>query len=258
MTALELPGHDIVGIRADNPGWLTLSGTNSWVAARNPAWLVDPGPSLPSHLDELVAEISARGGLGGIALTHDHHDHAEAVGEVLERLGPAPVAGARGDVTLRLGDGERFGPLEAIATPGHSPDHLAFGFGDIVLSGDAVLGEGSVMIAPDPGALSSYLHALQGLRERHPVAIGPGHGPVILDPDDRLATYIAHRLDREQRLLAALAAGRRTTPELLDYAWADVPKELRVAAAVTLAAHLDKLDEEGRLPDGVERPEANG
>ncbi len=251
---LELPGHDIVGIRADNPGWLTLSGTNSWVADRNPAWLVDPGPSLPSHLDELTAEIAARGGLGGIALTHDHHDHAEAVADVLERLGPAPVGGARGDVTVRLIDGQRFGPLEAIATPGHAPDHLAFGFGDVVLSGDAVLGEGSVLIVPDPGALSDYLDGLERLRARHAVAIGPGHGPVILDPDDRLAAYIAHRRDREQRLLAALAAGRRTTAELLDYAWADVPQELRSAAAVTLAAHLDKLNEEGRLPDGVERP----
>ncbi len=257
MLRLELPGRrDIVGIRADNPGLLTLGGTNSWVAGRDPAWLVDPGPSLPGHLDALEGEIAARGGLGGIALTHDHHDHAEAVGDVLRRLGPAPVGGARGEVTVVLTDGGRFGPLEAIATPGHAPDHLAYGLGDIVLSGDAVLGEGSVLIAPDPGALSGYLDALERLRARHPIAIGPGHGPVILDPDDRLAAYIAHRLDREERLLAALAAGRRTVAELLDYAWADVAEELRAAAAVTLAAHLDKLREEGRLPDGVERPSA--
>jgi hypothetical protein len=77
---------------------------------------------------------------------------------------------------------------------------------------------------------------------------------VILDPDARLAAYIAHRLDREQRLLAALATGRRTVAELLDDAWDDAPQELRSAAAVTLAAHLDKLRDEGRLPDGVERP----
>jgi len=260
---LELPGHDIVGIRADNPGLLTLSGTNSWVAGRDPAWLVDPGPSLPEHLDELATEIAARGGLGGIALTHDHQDHAEAVGDVLDRLGPAPVGGARAtaaaggaraSAVVTLTEGERFGPLEAISTPGHAPDHLAYAFGEIVLSGDAVLGEGSVLLTPDPGALTDYLDALERLRARHPVAIGPGHGPVILDPDDRLAAYIAHRLDREQRLLAALAAGRRTVAELLDDAWADVPREFRPAAALTLAAHLDKLREEGRLPDGVERP----
>lgn len=254
MLRLELPGHDIVGITAENPGLMTLGGTNSWVAGRDPAWLVDPGPALPSHLDALASEITARGGLGGVALTHDHRDHNEAVGDVLRRLGPAPVGGARGDVTAILADGQRFGPLEAISTPGHAPDHLAYGFGDIVLSGDAVLGEGSVLIAPDPGALSGYLDALERLRARHPAAICPGHGPVILDPDDRLASYIGHRLDREHRLLEALAAGRRTVAELLDYAWADVPEELRAAAAVTLAAHIDKLRDEGRLPDGVERP----
>jgi len=254
VVRLELPGHDIVGIRADNPGPLTLGGTNSWVAGRGPAWLVDPGPSLPGHVDALAAEIGRRGGLGGIALTHDHRDHAEAVGAILARLGAAPTAGARGQVTVRLADGHAFGPLEAIATPGHSPDHLAYGFGSIVLSGDAVLGEGSVMISPDPGALSDYLDGLRRLRERRPTAIGPGHGPAILDPDARLAAYIAHRLDREQRLLAALAAGRRTAAELLDDAWADVPQGLRPAAAVTLAAHLDKLRDEGRLPEGVERP----
>ena len=252
MPRLELPGYDIVGITADNPGLLTLSGTNSWVVGRDPSWLVDPGPSLPSHIDALVAEIAGRGGLGGVALTHDHQDHAEAVGDVLERLGRVPVGGARGEV--RLSDGMWFGPLEAIATPGHAPDHLAYAVGDIVLSGDAVLGEGSVLIAPDPGALRGYLDALERLRARHPVAIGPGHGPVILDPDERLAAYIAHRLDRENRLLGALAAGERTVAELLDHAWADVSPELRPAAALTLAAHLDKLRDEGRLPEGVERP----
>lgn len=261
---LEIGGHDIAGIRADNPGPLTLSGTNSWVVGRDPAWLVDPGPSLPSHLDALASEIAGRGGLGGIALTHDHHDHCEAVGEVLERVGDVPVGAARvGAVgapggaavaTVPLADGETFGPLEAIATPGHAPDHLAFGFGGVVLSGDAVLGEGSVFIAPDPGALRSYLDALERLRARRPVAIGPGHGPVILDPDAKLAEYIAHRLAREAALVEALAQGRRTVAELLDFAWADVPADLRGAAAVTLAAHLDKLRDEGRLPDGVERP----
>src|SRR5256714_7699328 len=78
MTRLELPGHDLVGIRAPNPGPFTLSGTNSWVVGRDPAWLVDPGPALEDHLDALVAEIDQRGGLGGIALPHHHPHHAQA------------------------------------------------------------------------------------------------------------------------------------------------------------------------------------
>jgi glyoxylase-like metal-dependent hydrolase (beta-lactamase superfamily II) len=85
--------------------------------------------------------------------------------------------------------------------------------------------------------------------------ICPGHGPVILDPAAKLDEYVAHRLERERRLVAALDAGLRTADELLDRVWSDAPAALRPAATVTLAAHLDKLDEEGRLPDGVERPE---
>ena len=79
MTVVELPGHDVAGLRAANPGPFTLTGTNSWVVGRDPAWLIDPGPSLADHLRALRTEIESRGGLGGILLTHDHADHAEAV-----------------------------------------------------------------------------------------------------------------------------------------------------------------------------------
>jgi glyoxylase-like metal-dependent hydrolase (beta-lactamase superfamily II) len=253
---LRLPGGaEIVGLRADNPGPFTLSGTNSWIIGRHPAWLVDPGPSLDSHLDALAGEIEARGGLGGIALTHDHHDHAEAVNLVRARFPGVPVAGARGQVDRRLADGDRFGPLEVVATPGHSSDHLTFVAGEVAMTGDAVLGEGSVFISPAPGSLSSYLAALERLRAYRLTALAPGHGPVVVDPAAKLSQYISHRLDRERRLLEALAAGHRSVEELLGSAWSDAPAHLRPAAALTLAAHLDKLEEEGRLPAGVERPE---
>ncbi len=254
MTRLDLTPREIVGIRAANPGIFTLTGTNSWLVGRDPAWLVDPGPALSEHVDAITAELKLRGGLGGIALTHDHVDHSEAVGAVSAAFPGAPLAAARGQVDVRLGDGDRFGPLLAIATPGHAPDHLAFIVGDAALTGDAVLGEGSVFIAPDPGALRGYLEALARLRRLAPSVICPGHGPAVLDPDAKLAAYIAHRLERERLLLAALAAGGRTVEELLDAAWPDVPPALRPAAAVTLAAHLDKLADEHRLPDAVERP----
>jgi glyoxylase-like metal-dependent hydrolase (beta-lactamase superfamily II) len=254
VTKLELPGSDIVGIRAGNPGPFTLSGTNSWIVGRAPAWLVDPGPPLDDHLAALFGEIDRRGGLGGIVLTHDHSDHSEAVPSVRERFAGPPLAAARGDVDVLLTDGSRVGPFEAVATPGHAPDHLAYVVSDVALTGDAVLGEGSVFIAPDPGALASYLGGLAKLRRRELSVIGPGHGPPVVDPAAKLDEYISHRLDRERRLLAALDAGKRSTDELLDDAWADAPPGLRMAAAVTLAAHLDKLSDEGRLPDGVERP----
>jgi glyoxylase-like metal-dependent hydrolase (beta-lactamase superfamily II) len=254
MTRIELADHDIVGLRAANPGPFTLSGTNSWIVGRNPAWLIDPGPALEEHLTALVAEIEGRGGLAGIALTHDHADHSEGVPTIRARFPGAPLAGARGEVDHRLGDGEEFGPLRAIATPGHAPDHLAYLVGGAALTGDAVLGEGSVFIAPDPGALTGYLKGLRRLSEFELSVLAPGHGPPVDDPQGKLEQYITHRLDREERLIAALEDGLRTPDELLDRVWNDAPAVLRPAAAVTLAAHLDKLGEEGRLPEGVQRP----
>jgi glyoxylase-like metal-dependent hydrolase (beta-lactamase superfamily II) len=251
---LEPPDADVVGIRAANPGPLSLSGTNSWIVGRNPAWLVDPGPALDPHLDALDHELARRGGLGGIALTHDHIDHAEAVPAMRARHPGVPVAAARGEPEIVLRDGARHGPLEALHLPGHASDHYVFIAGTVAMTGDAVLGEGSVFITPGPGSLRSYLNGLQKLRARSLTALCPGHGPTILDPAAKLDAYIAHRLERERRLVAALAAGRRTTDELLDAAWADAPTQLRPLAAVTLAAHLEKLADEGRLPEGVERP----
>ncbi|MGZ4192763.1 MAG: MBL fold metallo-hydrolase [Solirubrobacteraceae bacterium] len=254
MTRLEVPGHEIVGLRADNPGPFTLSGTNSWIVGSDPAWLVDPGPELPDHVDAVTAELDRRGGLAGIALTHDHRDHAGALRAVQGRFPQAPVAAARGEVDRLLRDGSSFGPLEVVGTPGHAPDHLAFIVGAAALTGDAVLGHGSVFIAPDPGALTRYLDALRELRRRDLAVLLPGHGPPVNDPAAKLDEYVGHRLDRERRLLEGLAAGARSVDEMLDAAWDDVPGPLRPAATVTLAAHLDKLQAEGRLPAGVERP----
>lgn len=259
MSALHR--HDVAAIRAENPSPFTLSGTNTYVVGRGGAWVIDPGPALPAHVEAVAAEVERRGGLAGVALTHDHPDHAEAVGALRERLGAAPLAGMRGAVDLRLADGDRAGPLEALATPGHAPDHLTYLLGGssssgapLAFTGDAVLGEGSVFIAPDPGALAGYLAGLERLRERAPALICPGHGPLVEDPGAKIAEYVAHRRARERALLDALAAGARTIDELLDAAWSDAPSFLRPAATVTLAAHLDKLADEGRLPAGVERP----
>jgi glyoxylase-like metal-dependent hydrolase (beta-lactamase superfamily II) len=249
-----LPDADVVGLRAANPGPFTLQGTNTWVVGREPAWLIDPGPAIAAHLDAITGEVEGRGGLGGIALTHDHADHVEAVPELRRRFPGARLAAARGDADPLLDDGDRFGPLEAVRTPGHAPDHLAFIAGEVCFTGDAVLGAGSVFIAAYRGALAAYLDALERLRGRDLAVLCPGHGPLVRDPAAKLDEYLAHRLERERRLLAALADGARTVDELLDRAWDDAPAHLRPAAAWTLAAHLDKLDAEGRLPEGVERP----
>src|SRR5262249_57083287 len=118
-----------------------------------------------------------------------------------------------------------------VATPGHAPDHLAFVTGRVALTGDAVLGEGSVFISPDPGALVGYLDALGRLRERPLEVLCPGHGPPVHDPAAKLDEYIAHRLDRERRLVEALGEGKRTVDELPDAARSGGPGAPRPARA---------------------------
>jgi glyoxylase-like metal-dependent hydrolase (beta-lactamase superfamily II) len=257
-----LDAHDVAHIRANNPGPFTLTGTNTWIVGRDPAWVIDPGPSLDDHLAALAVELRARGGLGGVLLTHDHPDHAEGVPALLERVGPAPLAAGRGEPDIRLEQGAQVGPLRALATPGHAPDHFAFVLGGegagaagvIGFTGDAVLGSGSSLLIPNPGALAGYLAGLERLRASGLAVIAPGHGPLVEDPDAKLEEYVGHRLERERNVVAALDAGLRTVDELLDAVWSEAPPALRRAAAVTLAAHLDKLADEGRLPEGVERP----
>ena len=253
-----LRGHDIVRLLAPNPGPLTLSGTNTWVVGRRPAWVVDPGPMLDVHLERLLAAIDARDGLGGVVLTHDHSDHSEGVGALLEAR-PAPLAAGRGDADVTLEEDLRFGPFQAVRTPGHAPDHFALIANGACFTGDAVLGDGSVFISPYRGAMSGYLHGLQRLRSRGDFdVLCPGHGPPVWEARAKLDEYIGHRIDRENRLMVALSDGRRSAAELLDAAWPEVPEAMRPLASVTLAAHLDKLADDGVLPSGVERPTFEG
>ncbi len=250
---------DIACLRADNPGPFTLSGTNTWLLGRDPAWVVDPGPAIDAHVGAVVAEAERRGGIGGIALTHHHADHAAAASVLREHSGDPPIAAARSGLgTVTLAGGEAFGPLVAVATPGHAPDHLAFVADAVCFSGGAVLGEGSVFITPDPGALRGYLEGLRRLRALALRLICPGHGPPVSEPAAKLDEYVAHRLDRERRLVEAIERGTRGEANLLDQVWEDAPAVLRPAAAFTLRAHLDKLREEGRLPPDAEEPLMRG
>src|SRR4051794_28846815 len=116
-----LEPFDVALVRAANPSALTLSGTNTWLVGRDPCWVVDPGPpDLDDHVAAVLAAGAVRGGVGGIALTHHHADHAGAVDALIAR------AGREVEVHAGAADGRRLGPLEAIAVPGHAPDHVCF------------------------------------------------------------------------------------------------------------------------------------
>jgi glyoxylase-like metal-dependent hydrolase (beta-lactamase superfamily II) len=230
-----LPGVQLVV--APNPSPMTLDGTNTWIVG---GWVVDPGPADPGHLERVASAASP---LEGVVLTHSHGDHAEGASE----LGPDPILPS---------DGDRVGPFSAIGTPGHSTDSVCLLYERVLFTGDTVLGEGSVFISPGEGSLAAYLDSLEKLLELDTEAICPGHGPVVRDPDAKLREYRDHRLEREAKLLAALDAGARTRDELLARAWSEVDFSvspmLRYAGEATLAAHLEKLGGEGRLPEGVE------
>jgi glyoxylase-like metal-dependent hydrolase (beta-lactamase superfamily II) len=218
----------IARIRADNPSPLTLTGTNTWVVGRDPAWVIDPGPALPEHLDAVAAEVAARGGAGGIAVTHSHADHAEGAPALSERLGV--LVSAEG------------APFDVLALPGHADDHVVYVAGRAAFTGDAVLGEGSVFVS---GRLNEYLAGLRRLRELDLVVLCPGHGDEVWDPAAKLDEYLAHRAERERMLREALDRGVRDEDALLDAAWADAPPQVRPFAAVSLRAHLEKLREDG-------------
>jgi glyoxylase-like metal-dependent hydrolase (beta-lactamase superfamily II) len=248
VTGDPLHEFDIVLVRAPNPGPLTLSGTNSWIVGRDPAWVIDPGPAITEHLDALAAELHRRGGAGGIALTHSHADHVGGLPGLLERLGSDVAVGAGAGSGRPLSDGASFGPFTVIALPGHARDHLGFLWpvagGAACFTGDAVLGEGSVFVSGD---MAGYLDGLTRVKALAPRILCPGHGPVVADPEPHIDAYVAHRLQRERRVADALAAGVREEADLLAAAWGDVPVVLREAARLTLRAHLAKLRDDGSV-----------
>ncbi len=136
-----------------------------------------------------------------------------------------------------------------VPTPGHARDHVVFVWGDVCFCGDLILGEGSSIVPPGAfgGSLVDYMESLRRVRELDVSLLAPGHGPLIGDPSAKIDEYIAHREEREARLVAALDAGERSRTSLLDAAWDDVPEILRPAAAMAMEAHLEKLEAEGRL-----------
>jgi glyoxylase-like metal-dependent hydrolase (beta-lactamase superfamily II) len=225
----------VAKIVAPNPGPMTLEGTNTYLVGSEPCVVIDPGPADPGHLDAIRAAAEERGGIGLVLLTHSHADHT-AGAEDLEV-----------EIVLPEHGEEHFGLL-AVATPGHAADHVAFIAAGVCFAGDLVLGLGSTIVPPGGGALAAYMGSLALLQSHDLDLIAPGHGPWITDPAAKLAEYVEHREMRERGLLAAFEEGERSRAALLTTVWHDVPAELLPMAAMAMEAHLEKLEEEGRLP----------
>jgi len=236
---------DVERLTANNPSPMTLEGTNTYIVGREPAVVIDPGPDDEAHIEAVRAAAAARGGIGTVLLTHGHGDHSDGVGA----LGVEPA---------RPADEDWIAGLQTLATPGHADEHLCFllpAGSDrsgpyACFTGDLILGEGSTIVGPRDmgGSLLGFMESLRRLQALDLTVLYPGHGPEVADPQAKIAEYIAHRQEREDRLVGALDRGERSRAALLAEVWDDVPEQLLGAAALAMQAHLEKLAEENRLP----------
>jgi glyoxylase-like metal-dependent hydrolase (beta-lactamase superfamily II) len=246
-------------VRADNPGPMTLEGTNSWLLAEpgaTRAVVVDPGPDDPAHLTALVEAAGARGQeIAAILLTHGHPDHAAGAPRLRELTGAAVLAAdpahGRPLPARQTVDGLE---LTTVPTPGHSPDSVSFLVvaDRVVLTGDHVLGRGTTVVEHPDGRMADYLESLERVRALHATALLPGHGPVVDDPGAVLDYYVRHRADRLQQILAAIAAGATTAREIVERVYVDTDRRLHPVAELSVRAGLELLVEQGRcapVPD---------
>jgi ribonuclease/clavin/mitogillin len=243
--------------------------TNCYVVGERDFVVIDPASpyedeqeSLAAFVEELVRREGRR--FREIIVTHRHPDHIGGVNDLRERFG-VPVAAHRVTAegiaaTVRVDrfveDGERFDlggdpPLVFVAlhTPGHARGHLCF-FEErtgSLLTGDLVVGVGTVVIDPPEGNLVDYLRSLERVRALAPTAIFGAHGPVVGAPMRTLDQYVQHRLQREAEILAAVGAGAATAAEIVEVVYAAVAPKLHKFAARSVLAHLEKLEAEGRV-----------
>ncbi|HKE37727.1 MAG TPA: MBL fold metallo-hydrolase, partial [Candidatus Baltobacteraceae bacterium] len=247
-------------VRAPNPSAMTLSGTNSYLidCGNGAALAIDPGPPIQRHVEAVAQTAHDRNlTIRAIALTHGHPDHAPAA-RPLANLTGAPVyahpdGSADRDADLPLEGELHVGnvALRVIDAPGHTFDHVVFYLPPerALFTGDVILGEGTVVIAPPGGAMRPYQTTLRRLANEFPGArrIYGGHGPIVDDARAKIAEYIEHRAMRERELTQALARGEKTIPDLVLEIYGEARPVLWPAMARQMLAYLIALEDEGRV-----------
>jgi glyoxylase-like metal-dependent hydrolase (beta-lactamase superfamily II) len=236
-------------VRADNPGPMTLDGTNTYVLqGRDGVVVVDPGPLDEQHL----RSVAGHGEVQLTLLTHGHPDHAEGARRFHQLTGSPVLARdpAHCIGTDTLGeDGESAGVagllVDVLHTPGHTADSVCFVVESegtrAVLTGDTVLGRGTTVVAYPDGSLAPYLDSLRRVVALGPVTLLPGHGPVRADAAALAREYLAHREERLAQVRRAVASGATTAPEVVRVVYADVDQALWPAAELSVRAQLDYL-----------------
>ncbi|WP_087723442.1 MBL fold metallo-hydrolase [Pandoraea sp. PE-S2T-3] len=255
-----MPG--VLRVSAPNPGMMTGPGTNTYLiggGAANTWAVIDPGPDDPSHIDAILR--AAPGDIRQIFVTHTHRDHSPAARTLAARTGATtygmPAQHEEGqDLTfvpdVMLADGDAVvlpdgRTLRAIHTPGHAANHLCYALDEakLVFTGDHVMQGSTVVINPPDGHMATYLRSLEKLAALAPAWLAPGHGFVMDQPARRIARLVAHRLQREARVLDALRKhGPATIEALTPIVYDDVPAVRHAVARRSLRAHLEKLAED--------------
>ena len=232
---------------APNPGPYTGPGTNTWIVDAGPVVVViDPGPDDDAHLAALERRLAGKT-VGVVLVTHSHPDHLPLAGRFAE---PHRATVRR---FPELGDGDivRAGNLnlQAIHTPGHSADHLAFVIPEdrAVFTGDLILGQGSSMVTYPEGDVAAYLRSLDRLAKLDPRILFPGHWDPVTDAMAKIEEYRRHRLEREAQILTEVRRGGGTAPDLTRRVYGELDDKLLVAAEMTLRAHLRKLVDDGAV-----------
>ena len=255
---------------AENPGPFTFHGTGTYIVGSGEVAVIDPGPLLSQHLDALLAALTGET-VSAILVTHDHADHAPLAAALAEKTG-APILGAEPhpdrqappqgveeglDRAYRpdrvLTDGERTcGPdwtLAALATPGHTSNHLCYALEEehALFTGDHVMGWSTTVITPPDGDMTAYYASLGKVIAGGFSTLWPTHGPPVTEPEPFLKAYLNHRLRREEAVLAALARGPMNVAALVDTVYVGLDKRLRNAAASSALAHLLHLVKTGQV-----------
>jgi glyoxylase-like metal-dependent hydrolase (beta-lactamase superfamily II) len=234
---------------ANNPGLMTLEGTNTWVlrgSGSDELVIVDPGPDDDEHIGK-VAEL---GHIALVLISHRHGDHTDGIDKLVALTG-APVRSAgsgflRG-LSAELTDGEVIDAaglrITVLATPGHTADSLSFVLDDAVLTADTVLGRGTTVIDAEDGNLADYLESLRQLRGLGPRTVLPGHGPELTNLEAVATGYLAHREQRLEQVRSALRAlgDDATTRQVVEHVYVDVDEELWDVAEWSVQAQLDYL-----------------
>lgn len=234
---------------ADNPGLLTLEGTNTWVL-RGPGSdelvVVDPGPEDDEHIER----VAAAGRISLVLISHRHGDHTDGIDKLVERTG-ATVRSAGSGFLRGLGgelvDGEVIDAaglkIKVMATPGHTADSLSFVLEDAVLTADTVLGRGTTVIDKEDGSLADYLESLRRLRGLGPRTVLPGHGPDLPNLEAVAAGYLMHRHERLEQVRAALRqlGEDASARQVVEHVYVDVDENLWDAAEWSVQAQLAYL-----------------